>query len=242
MAHVEAGFNAAFGMSEPLLLALDTSTRMASVALARSDALLSEYTWRVGQNHTQQLLPVIKAIVSENNVTMADVTAIAVARGPGSFNGLRAGIATAKGFAFGLNIPLLAVNTLEIEAFAHAQAPWPIFAAHDAGRRELAWAAYSGQGPDGWHQLTEDRISAPETLARALKRRRSLLCGEVPAWFLPYLEGPGSERIVFATSISSVRRAGFLVELAWQRLAAGRTEDIATLQPLYLRRAPGERD
>src|SRR5687767_9271345 len=103
-------------MSGPLLLALDTSTRIASVALATPDTLLAEYTWRVGQNHTQQLLPVIKAVLQENGVTIQELTSVAVARGPGSFNGLRAGLATAKAFAYSLDIPLLAANTLEIEA------------------------------------------------------------------------------------------------------------------------------
>lgn len=234
------------GVSGPLL-ALDTSTRTASVAVAAREnlpngqaGLLAEYTWRVGQNHTQQLLPVIRAVLHENNLTIQEVAAVAVARGPGSFNGLRAGMATAKGFAYSLNIPLLAVNTLEIEAYAHASVPRRIFAVHDAGRKELAWATYSGT--DGWRQLSEERITAPEVLARALKRRRALLCGEVPDWFLPYLEGPGKERIMFAMGIASVRRAGYLAELAWRRLDAGQTEDVATLQPLYLRRAPGERD
>src|SRR5688572_29406391 len=83
---------------EGLLLALDTSTRTASVAIATRETLLAEYTWRVGQNHTRQLLPVIKAVLEENRLTIGEVTAVAVARGPGSFNGLRAGLATAKGF------------------------------------------------------------------------------------------------------------------------------------------------
>lgn len=224
-------------MREPLLLALDTSTRTASVALARRDALLGEYTWLAGQNHTRQLLPVVRAVLAENGAAMGDLTAIAVARGPGSFNGLRAGMATAKGFAYGLGLPLVAIGSLEVEAYAHAAAPWPVCAVHDAGRGELAWAVFRQTPAQGWQQLAPERITLPEALARAV-RRRTLLCGEVPAWCLPQLQELAGPRLVLAGRAASIRRGALLAELAWQRLAAGQVEDLATAQPLYLRRPP----
>lgn len=224
-------------MTTPLLLALDTSTRTASVALARPDALLSEYTWLAGQNHTRQLLPVVRAILSENAVEVRDLTAIAVAKGPGSFNGLRAGMATAKGFAYRLGIPLIAVGTLEIEAYAHAAVPWPICAVHDAGRGELAWAVYRRSPDKGWTQTAAERLTKPETLVKAL-RTRTLVCGEVPAWCLPLLQEHLGRRMLLANPAAAVRRAAHLAELGWQRLEAGQAEDLTTLQPLYLRRPP----
>ena len=225
-------------MNEPLLLALDTSTRTASVALARPGELLGEYTWRAGLNHTRQLLPVVRAILVENQTEMADLTAIAVAKGPGSFNGLRAGMATAKGFAYSLDIPLLAVGTLEVEAYAHAAVPWPICALHDAGRGELAWAMYRRQPSGDWVQVLTERITKPEVMIRTVRGRRTLLCGEVPSWLLPLLQAPSASRCVLASPAASVRRAALLAELAWKRLEAGQAENVATLQPLYLRRPP----
>lgn len=224
-------------MRQPLLLALDTSTRTASVALARPDTLLGEYTWLAGQNHTRQLVPVVRAVLAENGAAMSDLTAIAVAKGPGSFNGLRAGMATAKGFAYGLGVPLVAIGSLEVEAYAHAVAPWPVCAVHDAGRGELAWAIFRGTPRRGWQQLVTERITRPEVLARAL-RRRTLLCGEVPAWCLPPLQELAGPRLTLAGRAASIRRGALLAELAWQRLAAGQVEDLATAQPLYLRRPP----
>ncbi len=145
---VGARRGAAFLMPDPaLLLALDTSTRWASVALSRGPTLLAEYTWQAGTNHTRQLLPVIKAVLQENQARLGDVGVVAVASGPGSFNGLRVGMATAKAFARTLGAPLVAVGTLEVEAYPHAAFPGPICPVHDAGRGELAWAMYTAEPP-----------------------------------------------------------------------------------------------
>src|SRR5579859_2943028 len=85
-----------------LLLALDTSTRQASVSLCMEETLLGEYAWQVGNNHSVELLERIRRLVTECGQTMQSLEAIAVATGPGSFNGLRVAVATAKSLAFAL--------------------------------------------------------------------------------------------------------------------------------------------
>ena len=222
-------------MADGMILAIDTSTRSASVALARAEGLVAEYTWQAGKDHTRHLMPVIRAVLHENGAAAADLAAIAIATGPGSFNGLRVGMATAKGLAYGLGLPVVAATTLEVEAYQHAAAPWPICAVHDAGRGELAWGVFH-RSPDGeWRRLTAERITTPEALAKAIKRR-TLLCGEVPASCLAALQAGSGNRFVIAGAAASLRRAGFLAELGQRRLEAGQTEDLYTLQPLYLRR------
>lgn len=227
-------------MSDPLMLALDTSSRMASVALTRPEAFVAEYTWAAGQNHAKQLLPVIKAVLSENGASLQDLTALAVAIGPGSFNGLRVGLATAKGLALSLSLPLVGVSTLEVEAYGHAAAPWPVCAVHDAGRGQLAWAAYQNTGKLGWRELLAPRITDPEELLAAVDSR-TLFTGELPQWFLPQLKAALGRRVVLPSLAASVRRGAWLAELAWQRCTAGEVADAATLQPLYLIRPPGEK-
>ncbi len=220
-----------------LCLAIDTSTRTASVALARPDALLVEHTWLAGQHHTQHLLPVVQAALTQAGVTLADVTLLAVATGPGSFNGLRVGIATIKSFAATLGLPIVAATSLEVAAYAHAASPYPVCAIQDAGRRELAWAIYRGPVA-AWRQVAPEQITAPADMARRL-RGRTILTGEIPDWALPELQAAIGDRGILAAPATRVRRAGLLAELGFQRLAHGRTEDINSLQPLYLRRAPG---
>ena len=97
-----------------LLLALDTSTRQASLALCTEDALLGEYTWHVGNNHSVELLERIQRIIAECNKTMQEIDAVAVATGPGSFNGVRVALSAAKALAFSLQKPLVGVSTLDI--------------------------------------------------------------------------------------------------------------------------------
>jgi tRNA threonylcarbamoyl adenosine modification protein YeaZ len=102
-------------------LAIDTSTDIASLALVKDDQLIAELTWRCGQNHTIQLLPNLEYLLRQAKLDLRSVNGIIVARGPGSFNGLRVGLSTAKGLAFSLGIPVVAVSTLEAEAYQHAE-------------------------------------------------------------------------------------------------------------------------
>ena len=83
-------------------LAIDTSTDMASLALVRGDEVLAELTWRCGQNHTTQLLPHLTHLLNQAKLSLQSANGIIVAKGPGSYNGLRVGISTAKGLAFSL--------------------------------------------------------------------------------------------------------------------------------------------
>lgn len=224
-------------MPDPLLLAVDTSTRNASVALARRDVLLAEYSWFAGMHHTEQLLPVIDYLLGQTGLALADLTALVVSSGPGSFNGLRVGMATVKSFAASLGLPIVAATALEVEAYAHAADPRPLCAIHDAGRKELAWAVFQGPA-DTWRELTEPHITTPADLVAAL-HAPTLLCGEIPDWCLPELHAGLEGRAVIASPAARVRHAGTLAELGWRRLDEGRVEDLHALQPLYLRRAPG---
>jgi tRNA threonylcarbamoyladenosine biosynthesis protein TsaB len=147
------------------------------------------------------------------------------------------GIATVKSFAAALGLPIVAATSLEVEAYPHAAAPWPVCAVHDAGRRELAWAVFRGPAAQ-WRQVTAEHITPPQELARKL-RGRTLLCGEIPEWCLPGLLEALGARAVLPPPVARLRRAAALAELGFRRLEAGQVEDLHALQPLYLRRAPG---
>src|SRR5437763_14280882 len=97
-----------------LLLALDTSTRQASLAICTEDERLGEYTWHVGNNHSVELLDRIRRIVVECNKTMQEIDGVAVATGPGSFNGVRVAVSAAKALAFSLQKPIGGGSTLDI--------------------------------------------------------------------------------------------------------------------------------
>ncbi len=123
-------------------LAIDTSTNSAGIAIAEGANILAELTWNCGQNHSVELMPRITGLMEQSRLKFEDLTGIVVATGPGSFNGLRVGISTAKGIAFSLNIPIIGISTLEMTAYAHAETSLPICAIINAGRSEVAAALF----------------------------------------------------------------------------------------------------
>ena len=112
-----------------MLLAIDTSGDTASLALFDGGQPLAELTWQCHRNHSTELLPRLNQLLEQNGLETGSITAIAVALGPGSYNGLRVGLATAKGLALSLGVPLVGLSTLEAEAYPHAATGLPIYAA-----------------------------------------------------------------------------------------------------------------
>ena len=133
-------------------------------------------------------------------------------------------------------MPLVGVSTLEIEAYQHAASAMPLCPLNDAGRGELAAALFQYQH-GCWTRLKEEHITSLEALIRSA-RRRTLFCGEVPSWARPLLEERLGSKALFVGTAEALRRAGALAELGWKRLSIGDADDVATLQPLYLRRPP----
>lgn len=221
-------------MADPVQLAIDTSTSTAGLCLSRAGSSLAEYVWAAHQDHTATLMPALDALFALHRLTPAAIDGIAVALGPGSFNGLRVGLASAKGLALALGVPLVGVSTLEMTAWGHRTAGLPVCAVQDAGRKELLAAVYRSVG-GVWKRALAEQVITPETLAGKL-RGRTLICGEVPAWARPLLAEALGNRALFVEGIASTRRPALLAELAWLRLAQGDYDDPAALQPLYLRR------
>ena len=144
-------------------LAIDTSTGTASLALVQEDEVLAELTWRCGQNHSVQLLSQLEHLLSQAKLNLAATTGIIVARGPGSFNGLRVGIGTAKGLAFSLDVPIVGISTLEAAAYQHAETDLPVCPIFNAGREEIATARYQ-MTDNKWRQLAAEHITTIDAL------------------------------------------------------------------------------
>ena len=97
-----------------MLLALDTSTSYASIALVHEGRLIAELSWDSGRSHSQELFEHIDWLLADRRVAVAELAAIAVATGPGSFNGVRVAVTAAKSLSFALGIPLYASPTLDV--------------------------------------------------------------------------------------------------------------------------------
>jgi tRNA threonylcarbamoyl adenosine modification protein YeaZ len=216
-------------------LAIDTSTDFCSIGLSSRGETVAEITWNSGQNHTIELVPKIISLLSQAGDNPQSLTAIFVAKGPGSFNGLRVGVSTAKGLAFALHIPLVGIGTLEVEAYPFASTKLPICPIHNAGRGEIAAALY--QQKNGWRCLTPEHITTVDVLCRQTKRK-TIFCGEIPPYVIEELKKRLDRYAIIPEVSARLRHARYLAELGWQHLERGQIDDAAGLQPLYLRQPP----
>ena len=221
-----------------MLLAVDTSTTLAGIALYDGQ-VLAEVAWRAGRDHGRQLLPVIQDTLARLGRTPADLTAIAAARGPGSFTGLRVGLSVARGLAFALGLPLYGIGSLDVLATGLAGYPGPIRAVLEAGRGRVASARF--RPTDGGSvQLDEIRgLSLDELVDLVRAETHEAPCavvGDLTAEARGHLTRIG-EQVLLASPAACVRRPAILAELAWARLAAGAAPDPSEGEPIYLTRS-----
>jgi tRNA threonylcarbamoyl adenosine modification protein YeaZ len=215
-------------------LAIDTSTEYAGLALMRDTQALAEMTWRCGLNHTIELYPRLDYLMKSTKTEMKDLDCIIVAKGPGSFNGLRVGVSAAKGLALNLNIPVIGIGTLEASAYQQAESGLPVCAIQNAGREEIAAAIYQLKPRKGWVRIIEEHITTPAALAAGIKEK-TVFCGEISPDVVLQLRKPLKSRAVI---VPQLRNAVFLARLGLLRRASGEFDDVASLQPVYLRRPP----
>ena len=223
-----------------MLLALDTSTRYAGVALADEDHVVASRTWHSAVNHTAELMPAVAQLLESRGLTAAGLDGVAVALGPGGFSALRVGLSAAKGLALIAKKPILGVGTLDLEAHPYLRTGVPVCALLEAGRQECATALF---GPDGM-RLREDRVCTAEELLAEMAGP-AVFCGEgVTAWQDQISGALGTKAQIVRPAPAA--RVWALAEIGREKLAAGESSDITTLQPEYLRMpsigAPKQRD
>ena len=230
-----------------MLLAVDTSTRYAGVALysaptPENGRVVASRCWYSTVNHTSELMPAVSQILENQNTTLADLTGIAVALGPGGFSALRVGMSVVKGLAVTSGKPVIGIGTLDLEAHPYLNAGLPVCALLDAGRNEVASARFSREG----QRICDDTVSTPEELVEELAdallqdpesqpgNSKTLICGEgVINWGELIRDRLKSRALVIESSPAS--RLWALCRVGWKRLAEGEASDLAALQPLYLR-------
>ncbi|MBP7962480.1 MAG: tRNA (adenosine(37)-N6)-threonylcarbamoyltransferase complex dimerization subunit type 1 TsaB [Caldilineaceae bacterium] len=227
-----------------MLLALDTATTTASIALydLETDHLLAELTWQARRRQTQELTPAIQDLLARMDLTPADITALAATTGPGSFTGVRIAISMAKGIALGLpalptliGLPTLSVTAAPWVDVAAKLSPAPrIVACIQAGRGRYNWAAFSPAHP--LHRPGVDDHGA----GKAVEFVATLAAFAAPVWLVGEVgedlaaSVAGLAHVNVVDNIFALRRAGHLARLAALHLAAGHWDDLATFQPLYL--------
>ena len=225
-----------------LILAFETSAKAASAALLEDGRLLGESYQNTGLTHSQTLLVMAEHLLAQCGKTVAEVTAVAVAAGPGSFTGVRIGVAAAKGFAWGRELPCYGVSTLEAMALSLGAWQGYVCPCMDARRSQVYNALFSvNQGT--LERLREDRAIALSELAEEL----NALDGPI------FLVGDGSTlayrtlsgeipNLVLPPEHRMHQRADGVALLAAQKIAAREPGDANALTPNYLRLSQAERE
>ena len=218
-----------------MLLAIDTATRMASLALYDPAAgrILGEETWYSNDNHSVELMPRVARLMAQQHLAPTRLTGLAVSLGPGSFTGLRTGVSTAKGLALALKVPMVGIPTLEVTARPHVTQRLPIWAILQAGRGRIC-AAYYVRQRGRWRRQGSYLLTTVEALGDQVEDEAAIFCGEIDAREATLIRQRLGEDAVIVPPAASPRRAAYLAEIGWERLACGDFDDPVTLSPIYL--------
>jgi tRNA threonylcarbamoyladenosine biosynthesis protein TsaB len=214
----------------PIILAIETSSELASCALLAGDHVLSRESGGV-RTHSQSVLPMVQELLQEAQVRLADVDAIAFGAGPGSFTGVRTACGVAQGLAFGADLPVLPLVTLEAmaEACRTKHGAREVLVVLDARMNEVYWAQYRFEG--AWNTVAEPVLSSPEAV-QPLAAEGLAACGN---GFAAYPDAFAGKAFAANADAAIVPHARELAAIGAAALAAGQAVPAAQAQPLYLR-------
>jgi tRNA threonylcarbamoyladenosine biosynthesis protein TsaB len=219
-------------------LGVDSATQVAGAALINDDLLMAESFFNTRKNHSQRLLPMLVNLLAEAGVELEELDGLAVAIGPGSFTGLRIGLATVKGLAHVNQKPLVGVPVLDSLAWNAWEVPGLVCPVLNARRQEIYTALYRWQ-EGNLCRLTPYQAVDPNALVSSLQSYA------MPVYFLgdgvtPYLEvwqQLGSQARFLPPTVTWPRAAQ-IAYLGWKRLQCGEADDLTRLKPLYLHPGP----
>jgi tRNA threonylcarbamoyladenosine biosynthesis protein TsaB len=220
-----------------MLLAIDTATRWLGLALHDGEAILAEVGWRSINTQTVDLTPAIADMFAQTMVSAADLKGVGVAIGPGSYTGLRVGLGVAKGISLAHRLPLVGIPTLDIVAAGIGELPGQLIVIAEAGRSRICAGRYAWKGRRGWQPDATSEILSWDELLSAVEAPVSF-AGEIDAEAARHIRRTNRAFRILQPG-SSVRRAGHLAQLAWDRVRKGQADDAAGLAPIYLRDPAG---
>ena len=225
-----------------LILAFETSAKAASVALTEDGKLLGESYQNTGLTHSQTLMVMAEDLLKQCGKTVQDITALAVAEGPGSFTGVRIGVAAAKGFAWGRQIPCYGISTLEAMAMSLGAWEGHVCACMDARRNQVYNALFLAEEGD-LTRFCEDRAISLAELKSQLEHIDGpiFLVGDGAALTHKTLS-PEIPNLILPPEHRLHQRAVGVALLAQQKAAAGESGDGNALNPNYLRLSQAERE
>lgn len=216
-------------------LCIDTSTRYATVALTAGGSIVKEVSWHSRNNHTLELASTVAAMLEDAWARVADLENIIVAKGPGGFSALRVGMGFAKGLAESMDVGLVGVSTLELEAarFFDTSQGSPLCPMLEVGRERFAWSLYEYASAE-WSLSMAEQVTTLEAMVDAAPDG-TLFCGEGAWQALDRLQALGRGKEAVIAPAPPTRDAAVLSTLGLRALAAGVVADSTAMEPNYLR-------
>lgn len=213
------------------LLAIDTSSESASLALS-NDHRVAETTWLAGRDQTATVLSEIDRLFGVVQAPPTSLAAVAVATGPGMFNGLRVGMSIAKGFVLALDLPLIGISTLDVTAHPFAGMGMPIVALVAAGRGRLVWGTYGANRRSLASAAPPQNGTVEELLEHVRQMAPCVVTGELTSEQAEQVRSING--VALPPTSGRTRRASSLAELAWDRFRQDDLDDAVELEPVYL--------
>lgn len=226
-----------------MILAIDSSSLVASVAIADEENIIAEYTVNLKKTHSQTLLPMIQEMFEMTGLDKKALKAIAVTEGPGSFTGLRIGAATAKGLALALEIPVIGVSTIETMANNFNYCNKLVCPIMDARRDQVYTGIYDCSAGQPKALVEDCAISIEQLIDRLTSMQQGVIfVGDgIPA-FRETIDKTLTVEHYYARQNLNRQRASALAVLAFMRLAEGQTVSSDMFAPKYFRLSQAERE
>lgn len=218
-----------------MLLAIDTATRTYGAALHDGERLVAEQLWLGSGPATAAFAPEIALLLRRVGASPGDVSGLGVAQGPGSFTGLRIGLALAKGMALARSLPVIGVPTHRILAEGQRPRAEPMLALVEAGRGRAAGQRFTWSGA-GWQTTGPVEVKSYDAWWESLSEP-TYVCGELDREVRA--KAKGKRNALLASGAWCARRPAVLAELAWDALRQTGAGDAGALAPIYLDAALG---
>ncbi len=220
------------------LLTLDTATLAGSVAVTRGEQVLGEILLNVRSTHSERLLSSVEQLLSDVGLTLADIDAFGVVVGPGSFTGVRIGVATGKGLAMATGKPLVAVSSLESLAFNVPLCRFPVCALLDARKSEVYAGLYEWR--QGLPALVRPEEALPPDRLLGLLEGEVAFVGDGALAYRSLIVERFAARAHFVPAPLNLPRASSAAAFALARLRNGEILSPEALSPVYLRPSEAE--
>ena len=210
-----------------MFLLIDTSTKNAGIGVYSTDTLTGKKTWASQYNHSQELFVALESIFAETQTTMADVTSIGLALGPGGYSSVRSGVSVGKTIAYAQKVPIYGYNTHDLEATAHKQPGMKMCSVIEAGKSVLSYAVYDQDG----QRIGPDQVSDINTIISSLDAG-TLVCGEGVKAYQTEIEELGGSVVTWESQLARLEALGALTQ---QRHALGDANSLEDIEPIYAR-------